>query len=248
MNMHRMKLLNTYVNNLSLQEIFSCIDECIGKRRYIHLVSLNVDQVVKIEHNPEFRNAVNHAELVITDGTPLMWISRFCGTPIKQKIPGPYLAEEVLKYSVQKGYKIFLLGAAQGVAVKASRNMRKKYRGLKIVGTYSPPYGFENCRNEIDHINHLLSASQADIVIVGLGAPKQELFVYGNKEQYQVPVSMSLGAAIDFMAGNIKRAPGWVNKLGFEWLFRFFLEPRRLFKRYFLDDFEIIRLVFKYKR
>ncbi len=248
MNLHRIKLLNTYVNSLSLKEILSYMDVCISSQTCIHLVSLNVDQIIKIENNPEFRNAVNHADLIITDGTPLMWISRLFGTPIREKIPGPYLAEEVLRYSAKKGYKVFLLGAAEGVASKAARNMGTRYKGLNIVGTYSPSYGFENCEEEISHINDLLQASEADIVIVGLGAPKQELFVYGNKDHYRVPVSLSLGAAIDFMAGNVQRAPGWVNRLGFEWLFRFFLEPRRLFKRYFLDDIKIVHLIFRYRR
>lgn len=247
MNLHRMKFLNTYVNSLSLSEILLFMDECISRKDYIHLVSVNVDQIMKIENNSEFRNVVNHAELVITDGTPLMWIARLLKTPIKQKIPGPYLAEEVLRHSAQKGYNVFLLGAAKGVAVKASDRMRAKYKGLNIAGTYSPPIGFECSKDEINHINNLLAKSEADIVIVGLGAPKQELFVYGNKEYYKVPVSLSLGAAIDFMAGNVRRAPGWINRLGFEWLFRFFLEPKRLFKRYFLDDLKIINLIFKYK-
>ena len=118
MNLHRMKFLNTYVNSLSLSEILLFMDECISRKDYIHLVSVNVDQIMKIENNSEFRNVVNHAELVITDGTPLMWIARLLKTPIKQKIPGPYLAEEVLRHSAQKGYNVFLLGAAKGVAVK----------------------------------------------------------------------------------------------------------------------------------
>lgn len=248
MDLHRIKLLNTYINSLSLKEILSYLDECISSQKCIHLVSLNVDQVIKIENNPEFKNAMNHADLIITDGTPLMWISRLFGTPIMEKIPGPYLAEEVLRYSVRKGYKVFFLGAAEGVASRAAHNMEIKYKGLNIAGTYSPPFGFENCEDEIIHINDLLQESQADIVIVGLSAPKQELFVYRNKEQYKIPVSLSLGAAIDFMAGNIRRAPEWVNRLGFEWLFRFFLEPRRLFKRYFLDDIKIVHLIFKYRR
>ena len=125
--------------------------------------------------------------------------------------------------------------------------MKNKYPAVEFVGTYSPPYGFENNPEEIDRINNLLSDSKADVVIVGLSAPKQEIFVYNNKDKYRVPLSLSLGAAIDFLAGNIKRAPEWINKYGLEWIYRFFLEPKRLFRRYFVEDINILKLFFKYK-
>lgn len=247
MDLKTLHLLNTHVNNLTMDEIKEYIDVCIQNRFSIHLVSLNVDQVIKIESNPEFKKVVDEAKLVITDGTPIIWISKLFKKPIVEKIPGPYLAEEILNHASLCGYKVFLLGAKQGVAAHAADLMMQKYKGLKIVGTYSPPFGFEKNLEEIEHMNSLLQDSHADIVIVGLGAPKQEFFVYNNKEKYGIPISMSLGAAIDFMAGNVKRAPERMNKYGLEWLYRFLLEPKRLFKRYFIDDMKIIRLILKYK-
>lgn len=248
MNLKRMKLLNTHVNNLTLMETLQYMSECIRTDKCIHLVSLNVDQVIKAEKDHNFHRIVEEAELVITDGTPLMWISRIFKRPIIEKIPGPHLAEKVLQYSAKKGYKVFLLGAQDGVGAKAAQLMIEKYKKLDICGVYSPPFGFENNKEELDKINTLLYNSDADILIVGLSAPKQEKFVYANKENYQIPVSLSLGAAIDFMAGNIERAPGFINKIGFEWLYRFFKEPKRLFRRYFIDDIKILKLIFKYKK
>lgn len=243
----RISFLNTHVNNLTLDEIKVFLDERVQNRIPAHLVSLNVDQVIKIENNPEFAKIVDEAELVITDGTPIVWISKLKRRPIVEKLPGPLLAEELIKYSQKKGYKVFLLGAMEGIAAEAALAMNNKYPGVQIVGTYSPPYGFEKNPEEIEHMNSMLRESGADLVIVGLSAPKQELFVYNNKNKYQIPLSLSLGAAIDFLAGNVKRAPKWVNRCGLEWLYRFILEPKRLFHRYFVEDMKIVKLIFKYR-
>lgn len=248
MDLKDMRFMNTHVNNLNIDEVKTFIDEKVADRNPAHIVSLNVDQVVKIENNREFAKIVEDAELVITDGTPLIWISRLFKKPILQKIDGPRLGEESVKYAAKKGYKVFLLGAKEGVAAKAAMKLKEKYPGLIIAGTYSPPYGFEKNKEEIRKINIMLRKSMTDILIVGLSAPKQEIFVYRNKSEYQIPVSISLGAAIDFYAGNIKRAPEWMNKCGLEWLYRFFKEPKRLFKRYFVDDMKIISLAFKYRK
>lgn len=247
MDLKRISFLNTEINNLNLSEIFTYLDECIENKKSMHLVSLNVDQVVKIEHDSEFKDIVMNSELIITDGTPIVWISKLLGKPIVEKIPGPFLAEELMRYSANRRYSVFFLGAMDGVAELAACKMKEKYVGLNIVGTYSPPYGFENDKSELNKIVNLLRLSGADILIVGLSAPKQEKFVMQFRDLYKIPISLSLGAAIDFMAGNIQRAPIWVNKIGFEWLYRFFKEPKRLFKRYFYDDIEIVKLYFKYK-
>ena len=242
-----MRFLNTHISNLNMDEVKEFIDERVNSRIPAHIVSLKVDQVVKIEKNKEFAKIVKDAELVITDGTPLIWISKIRKTPIHTKIDGPRLGEESIKHAAKRGYSVFLLGAKDGVAVKAAKELVRKYKELKIAGTYSPPFGFEKNEEEIEHINNLLRESKADILIVGLSAPKQEIFVYNNMINYQIPISISLGAAIDFYAGNIKRAPEWVNKCGLEWLYRFFKEPKRLFRRYFVDDIKIFKIVRKYK-
>lgn len=247
MDLKKMKFLNTHINNLTLDDIKLFLDERVQDRAPAHLVSLNVDQVIKIENNPEFAKIVEKAEMVITDGTPLVWISKLKKKPIIEKLPGPQLAEEIIKYSAKKGYKVFLLGAKEGVADKAIRSMQRKYPRVQFVGSYSPPYGFEKKTKEIEHMNKVLRESRADILIVGLSAPKQEIFVYNNKDVYQIPLSLSLGAAIDFLAGNVKRAPKWLNKLGLEWFYRFLIEPKRLFRRYFIEDMQIIKLIFKYR-
>ena len=133
------------------------------------------------------------------------------------------------------------------MANKAANNLTQKYKGLNIVGTYSPIYGFEKDENEINKIIKIVNDLKPDILAVGLGAPKQEKFIYKYKDKLNVPISLAIGASIDFEAGNIKRAPIWMQKSGLEWFYRLCKEPKRMFKRYIIDDLKIIKVYFKYK-
>ena len=234
--MSRIKFLNTEVDNLTMKEAIQKIDELASNKKPSYVVTPNVDHIVKIESDNEFKQVYNEADLILTDGMPLIWISKLKGSPIKEKVSGSDLFPEVCKLAAEKGYKIFLLGAAEGVAAKAAVNLKLKFNGLNIVGTYSPSYGFEK---SLDEINNIIS--------VGLGAPKQEKFLYKFKERLNVPVSLAIGASIDFEAGNINRAPKWMQNSGLEWLYRLLKEPKRMFKRYLIDDINIIKLIIKYR-
>ncbi|MDU0403270.1 N-acetylglucosaminyldiphosphoundecaprenol N-acetyl-beta-D-mannosaminyltransferase [Lactococcus lactis] len=136
----------------------------------------------------------------------------------------------------KKGYKMFFLGAAEGVAARAATNLKKRYSNLEVAGVYSPPFGFEENEEEVEKILQMIIKSNVDILIVGLGAPKQEKFIFKYHDRLNVPISLGLGASLDFEAGNIKRAPKWMQKSGLEWLFRITQDPRRMFKRYIIDD------------
>ena len=147
--------------------------------------------------------------------------------------------------SAKKNYKVFLLGAGEGVAEIAKRNLEKKYEGLDIVGTYSPKYGFENDEKYINDMIELINNLNPDILAVGLGAPKQEKFIYKYKDRLKVPVSLAIGASIDFEANVIKRAPIWMQKSGLEWFYRLIKEPKRMFKRYIVDDMKFFKIALK---
>ena len=143
---------------------------------------------------------------------------------------------------------MYLLGAAEGVADKAAKNLMDKYKGLNIVGTYSPPFGFEKDKVELKKIERQIQEVHPDILIVGLGCPKQEKYMYHHCKELDVPISFGLGASIDFEAGNIKRAPRWMSEHGLEWLYRITQDPKRLAKRYLVDDMKIISIARKYRR
>ncbi|MBS6509131.1 MAG: WecB/TagA/CpsF family glycosyltransferase [Paraclostridium bifermentans] len=246
-NHKRIKFLNTEVDNVTLEESIEIIDGYIkdGKPRYV--VTPNVDHIVKLEEDLEFQNVYRDADLILTDGMPLIWISKWLKKPIKEKVSGSDLFPKVCELAANKEYKVFLLGAGEGVAAQAASNLKNKYKGLNIVGVYSPPYGFEKSEKEILKISDIINKSKPDVLAVGLGAPKQEKFLHNYKDKLNVPVSLGIGASIDFEAGNVNRAPKWMQKSGLEWFYRLCKEPRRMYKRYLVDDMKIIRIFLKYK-
>lgn len=245
--MARIKFMNTCIDNLTMSETLNEIDKLIQKKICSYVVTPNVDHIVRLEKDEELQKVYKNASLILTDGKPLIWISKWYKTPIKEKISGSDLFPRVCQLAANKNYTMYFLGAAEGVADTAARNLMKKYPGLNIVGTYSPPFGFEKNEKEMNKIKAQIQDVHPDILIVGLGCPKQEKFMYYHCKELGVPISFGLGASIDFEAGNIKRAPKWMSNHGLEWLYRFSKEPKRLFKRYFVDDIKIIQVARKYR-
>ena len=244
--MSRIKFLNIEVDNLTMEESISRIEDLIIKRNNSYVVTPNVDHIVKLEDDEELREVYRNADLIVTDGMPLIWISNLTGEKIKEKISGSDLFPKLCERATKKGYSIFLLGAAEGIAEIAKKNLEEKYLGINIVGTYSPSFGFEKNENEIDKIINIINEKKPDILAVGVGAPKQEKFIYKYKDRLNVPVSLAIGATIDFEAGNVKRAPKFMQNLGLEWFYRLIKEPKRMFRRYLVDDLKIIKIIFEY--
>ena len=245
--MSRMKFMNTEIDNLTMDETLQAIDSIIKEKKNAYVVTPNVDHIVQLETNKELQAVYENASLILTDGKPLLWIANWYGTPIKEKISGSDLFPLLCEMAAKKGYKMFFLGAAEGVAAKAAENLMKKYAGLQVVGTYSPPFGFEKNENEMVKIEIMIKVANPDILIVGLGCPKQEKFMYYNSKRLGVPISLGLGASLDFEAGNVQRAPKWMSDHGLEWFYRLIQEPKRMAKRYLKDDLKIFLLAWKYR-
>jgi glycosyltransferase, WecB/TagA/CpsF family len=245
--MARQKFMNTEIDNLTMQEALETIDALIQENKNAYVVTPNVDHIVQLETNKELQDVYANASLILTDGKPLLWIAKWYGTPIKEKISGSDLFPLLCDMAAKKGYSMFFLGAAEGVAAKAADNLMNKYKGLQVIGTYSPPYGFENDSSEMNKIDAMIKKARPDILIVGLGCPKQEKFIYNNYKKLGVPISLGLGASFDFEAGNIKRVPKWMANHGLEWLFRITQDPKRLMKRYLINDMKIFKLAVKYR-
>lgn len=246
--MTRLRLMNTEIDNLTMDETLDAIDSLIKEDNCSYVVTPNVDHIVQLEKDEELKRVYENASLILTDGKPLIWISNWYKTPIKDKISGSDLFPRVCDLAAKKGYTMYLLGAAEGVADKAAKNLIDKYKGLNIVGTYSPPFGFEKDKVELKKIERQIQEVHPDILIVGLGCPKQEKYMYHHCKELGVPISFGLGASIDFEAGNIKRAPKWMSEHGLEWLYRITQDPKRLAKRYLVDDMKIIGIARKYRR
>lgn len=240
--------MNTKVDYLTFDEALDVCCDLVERGDMGHyVVTPNVDHIVKLETDAEFVEVYKHADLVLTDGKPLIWISKYYGEPIPEKISGSDLFPALCARAAERGYTMFLLGAAEGVAARAARNLMAQYPSLDIVGTYSPEYGFERDEKKIDKIISIVNAAEPDILIAGLGAPKQEKFLYRNRDRLKARLSLGLGASIDFAAGEVSRAPKWMSEHGLEWLYRITQDPKRLAKRYLVDDMQILRLALKYR-
>lgn len=245
--MSRIKFMSIEIDNITMDEAINAMDELVRAKNNSYVVTPNVDHLVRLEKDEEFHKCYEDAALSIADGKPLIWISKLYNNPIKEKISGSDVFPRLCELAQKKGYKMFFLGAAEGVAAKAADNLRQKYPGINIVGTYSPEYGFEKDESKVRQIVEIVKETSPDILIVALGAPKQEKFMYKYRDELNVPLSLGLGASIDFEAGNVKRAPKWMSNAGLEWLYRIFQEPKRMAKRYLVDDMKIIGLVWKYR-
>ncbi len=243
---NRQKLFGVEIDavrmNEAVERIFRWIDEPQDQCQFV--VTPNVDHTVLLRENEQLRNAYRDSGLVLADGHPVVMAARFLGKPLPERVPGSDLVPRVFSAAGDRTpITTFLLGAATGVADIAAENIESKWENVYVTGTYSPPLGFENDTAECEKILALINRAQPDILIVGLGAPKQELWTHRFQDRINARVALCVGATIDFLAGEKKRAPRWVQAIGMEWLHRIGTDPKRLFKRYAKDAWIFPQLV-----
>lgn len=246
--MAKCKFMNISINNITMVQAVEAIDKLIAQRKKAYVVTPNVDHIIKVEKDSLFKEIYDNADLVLTDGQPLIWISKVYKRPIVEKVSGSDLFPKVCEMAAKKGYSVYFLGAKEGVADIAATKLRQQYPNINIVGTDSPPFGFEKNTKEIERVIEKVNNAHPDILALALGTPKQEKFYYQNREALDVGCALAVGASIDFAAGTVKRAPKWMSNHGLEWFYRLLKEPKRMFKRYIVDDLKIIRLIWKYRK
>ena len=229
--MSRIKLLNVEIDNITQKGLLESLKQGV-------LVTPNVDQIVKMQSDREYYDIVCKAEWCVCDSKILYLCAKITGSPLQEAIPGSSFFPAFYEYHKDdENCKIFLLGAMDGVADKAKAIINKKVGRNIVVGAYSPSYGFEKKQDENEAIYKMINDSEATVVLVGVVCPKQEKWIDAHKAMMpRVDIWMALGATIDFEAGNIKRAPVIWRKLYMEWFYRFLQEPKRMYKRYFVDD------------
>jgi exopolysaccharide biosynthesis WecB/TagA/CpsF family protein len=228
--MSSVKLLNAAIDNLSMNDLLSKLNQGV-------VFTPNVDHMVRLQKDQEFFDAYQMADYVTCDSKILYYISRLLGSPICEKVSGSDLFPAFYwHHRNNEDIKIFLLGAADGVAAEAQKRINKNVGRKIIVGAHSPSYGFEKNEAECQQIIDLINRSDATVLAVGVGSPKQEKFIYRYRDQFKrVKIFLAIGATIDFEAGNVTRAPKWISEMGLEWLHRLLSEPRRLWKRYLVE-------------
>ena len=215
----------------------------MDERGHDYVVTPNVHHIVRLQRDALFRQAYAGASLVLADGMPLVWASRSLGRPLKMRVTGADLLPCVCQMAASLDKSVFLLGAGDGVAARAAQKLRHAYPGLRIAGTYSPPMGFERDPAEERRVVERVNGAKADVLAIGLGAPKQELWIAAHRDQLHFRVALCIGAAIDYVAETLKRAPHWMQRNGLEWLWRLAQEPRRLWRRYLVEDLEFASLL-----
>jgi N-acetylglucosaminyldiphosphoundecaprenol N-acetyl-beta-D-mannosaminyltransferase len=200
------------------------------------VVTPNIDICRLAACHPELLDLVSGASLVVADGMPLVWAAQILGTPIPERVTGASLIFSLTAAAAEHGLSIYLLGGEPGVADRAAEVLGQRYPGLAVAGTDAPPPGFDRTPEGVQPIRHRLAAARPGIVYVGLGFPKQERLIAQLAPAFPGTWFISCGAAIPFAAGTLCRAPEWMQRGGLEWLFRLTREPRRLVRRYLIDD------------
>lgn len=245
----RIDLFGVQIDPLTMDETVATIFGWVRKKATDckFVITPNVDHLVQVQANVGLQAAYKKAALVVTDGKPVVWAANFLGVNIPETVPGSDLVPAIFEYAQknQKPINVFLLGAMPGVADRAKALITQQWPTVNIVGTLSPDFGFDKSDKDSKEICETVNSSGADLLVLGLGAPKQELWVTKYASQLSVSTALCVGATIDFLAGEKPRAPMWMRKVGLEWLHRMLSEPRRLAKRYFVDAIKFPRIVYK---
>jgi len=247
MDSNRVTIAGIAIDNVNMAEALFFIEELVRRRGPSYLVTPNVDHIVRLQKDPEFQRVYREAACVLPDGMPLLWAGRFLRSPLKERVTGSDLVPRLCERAAQKGFKLFFMGGKVGAAVKVKECLESKFPSIKIVGACRPPMGMENDAAETRKVQKLIRETKPDILFVGFGSPKQEKWIYEHHKMLRVPVSIGVGGTLDVLAGMVNRAPYWMQRSGFEWLYRLMKEPRRLWKRYLVDDMEFFRLVLMQK-
>ncbi len=236
-------ILGVSFDPMTLAGAVDRIAAMIAARSPHFVVTPNVDFLVQAQQDAELHQILVNADLVLCDGKPLVWASQWLGNALPGRVAGSDLVPLLLQRAAERGWKIFLLGGAEGVGAEAARRIAADYPALSTVAHYSPPLRTLAQMNH-EEIVARVQAAKPDLVLVCFGCPKQEKWIFQNYRAAGVPVMIGAGGTVDFLAGRLKRAPHWMRRGGLESFFRLWQEPRRLFKRYAGDLFKFAPALF----
>jgi N-acetylglucosaminyldiphosphoundecaprenol N-acetyl-beta-D-mannosaminyltransferase len=238
----RITLMGCSIDNLTMEETLQTVEGFIHTGRPHQHVVVNVDKLVKASRDPELRRIINDCALVNVDGMPVVWASRLLGRPLKERVAGCDLFEALTRRAGEKGWRVFLLGAQEEVVSKVASTYRHKYPNLVLAGHRN---GYWKGEAEEAEVVEQVRAARPDLLFVAISSPKKEQFLGRWQAEMKVPFAMGVGGTFDVAIGHVKRAPLWMQKSGLEWFYRFLQEPRRMFRRYFIEDMAFIRLFLK---
>ena len=243
--MNKVRLFGITMDNVTMPEAMGRIREMLAGSEKHFVVTPNVDHLVRLHKDAEFREVYSRASLVLPDGMPVIWASRLLGRPLKERVAGSDMMLPACKLAAETKARVYFLGSMPGVAEKAVEKLKGMFPDLQVAGYYSPPFGFEKDGEENKRIVSAINASRTDVLFVALGAPKQEKWIAAHRSELNIKVGLCIGAGIDFIAGTVKRAPAWMHRMGLEWFWRLMSDPGRLWKRYLIEDMLFIKIFLK---
>ena len=227
----RFDLIGVPISAIDLPSAVQAIAGAIAARRRGYVSTCPVYTVMRAKEDAAVGAAISGAFLATPDGMPVVWAMRLLGARGVGRVYGPDLMLALCECGLSEGWRHFFLGGAPGVPESLAENLRVRFPDLKIAGMYSPPFRPLARQEDIELVERL-NAMDAEVVWVGLGSPKQDLWMAAHRERLNAPMLIDVGAAFEFLAGRMKQAPRWMQRSGLEWLFRFAQEPRRLARRY----------------
>jgi len=242
--MPKINILNTLIDNLTMQETLAIINDKINTGKQIHHVVVNAGKIVAMQDDLELRKSVNESDIINADGQAVVWASKALKKPLKERVAGIDLMTNLVAKAHQNNWKIFFFGAKEEVVKKVVNTYSEKY-SKKIIAGYRNGY-FK--KEDEKQIAQEITNSGANILFVAISSPTKENFLYQNKEILsKVNFIMGVGGSFDVVSGLVKRAPKWMQNYGLEWFYRFMQEPKRMWKRYLIGNSKFILLVFKEK-
>ena len=239
-------ILGTNINVTNMEDTLDYIMKYRKELSGDYICVSNVHTTVMAFRNEEYRKVQNSGSMALPDGKPLSLVSKWRGYPEAERVPGPDLMPEIIKKSLEHGYRHFFYGSSEDTLSKLKERLLEQYPGVQIAGMYSPPFRELTEKEDLEIVD-MINSSHPDFIWVALGAPKQEQWMYEHRGKVE-GLMFGVGAAFDFLAGTVKRAPNWMQNLCLEWLFRISQDPKRLFKRYLTTNFSFLYHVFKENR
>lgn len=240
--MNRITLMGCQIDNQTMEDTLQTVERFIASGQPHQHVAVNVDKLVKASRDEALRRIINDCALISADGMPVVWASRLLGKPLKERVAGVDLFEALMGRAAAKGWRVFLLGAREEVVLAVRDAYLRKYPQVRIAGWRN---GYWNGEQDEAEVVEQIRASGADLLFVAISSPKKEQFLGRHQAAMRVPFAMGVGGTFDVAAGRVRRAPRWMQNAGLEWLFRFLQEPRRLFRRYFIDGATFFWLLVK---
>jgi N-acetylglucosaminyldiphosphoundecaprenol N-acetyl-beta-D-mannosaminyltransferase len=231
----RVEILGIQFDNLTQRETLKRIGLMVRSGQPHQIVTPAIEQLITARRSPDYNRMLQEADLVVPDGMPVIFASRWHKTPLQERITGVDLVPEICRLAAEEGFRVFFFGAMEGIAQETADLMRQRFPKLQIAGVYSPPYKFEEQVHEEHKAIQLIQEAKPDVLLVAISSPRAELWIHRRKQEIHVPVMIGIGGSFNFLTGREKRAPQWIQNIGMEGIYRFLLRPREIGRRIIIN-------------